>query len=106
MANYNNVMNELCRLGKTEEEARIVLSNALFNYINKCIGERVEESLVGELATEIAVNIDGLGRYKVDGAGNRVDYFPNETAERYVREWIQEVEEIGVYAFDYWARFG
>lgn len=106
MANYYEVKNELCRLGKTEEEARDALSGALFDYIEECIGERVAERLRDRLATEIAVSIDGLGEYGVGGAGNCVVYFPDETAERYARDWVREVEEIGVYAFDYWARFG
>lgn len=106
MANYYNIVDKLCRLGKTEEEARDALSGALFDYIEECIGERVAERLRGRLATEIAVSIDGLGEYEVDGAGNRVVYFANETAERYARDWVREVEEIGVYAFDSRAGFG
>ena len=94
MANYYDIMDELCRLGKNNGEARNAINGALYDYINESIKESDIEQKK-QVAHIIYLNIFFCGEYSVDYANDRVVYFPNEKVKTYIRELIKIKSGIG-----------
>ena len=85
---FISVIDELCRLGKTREEAGDMAHGAVKDYINESITGKVPEQKK-RMAKRLIQFYGKLGgEFGVDYTNDRVVYFPNEAVEAYVRRVI------------------